>query len=297
MWWPDALSGVPYRLVIRRVIRSSVSMRGPRRCLFETVCFNCTVAPFRLLIVLLALIPLAASSSQKTPVFGYRVVHTYPHDPNAFTQGLIYLNGLLYESTGIVGRTSVRAVELETGHVIQQQTVPPPFFGEGLTNWRGSLVQLTWQEHQGFVYNLFTFQRERTFEYEGEGWGLTQDGKHLIMSDGTPFLRILDPATFHEIRRIKVTDQGSPVENVNELEFIKGEVYANIWQTDRIARISLSTGQVVGWIDLTGLLSDQERNAGANVLNGIAYDAAKNRLFITGKLWPKLFEIQLVPRK
>lgn len=272
-------------------------MRGPRRCLFETVCFNCTVAPFRLLIVLLALIPLAASSSQKTPVFGYRVVHTYPHDPNAFTQGLIYLNGLLYESTGIVGRSSVRAVELETGHVIQQQTVPPPFFGEGLTNWRGSLVQLTWQEHQGFVYNLFTFQRERTFEYEGEGWGLTQDGKHLIMSDGTPFLRILDPATFHEIRRIKVTDQGSPVENVNELEFIKGEVYANIWQTDRIARISLSTGQVVGWIDLTGLLSDQERNAGANVLNGIAYDAAKNRLFITGKLWPKLFEIQLVPRK
>lgn len=255
------------------------------------------MSPIRLLTVFLALSLLRASSPQKTPVYGYRVVHTYPHDPAAFTQGLIYLNGLLYESTGLWGRSSVRAVALETGKVIHQQNVPQKFFAEGLTNWAGSLVQLTWQTHEGFVYNLFTFQQERTFQYDGEGWGLTQDGTHLIMSDGTPFLRIIDPKTFQEIKRIKVMDQGMPVENLNELEYIKGEVYANIWQTDRIACISASTGRVTGWIDLTGLLPPADKQAGADVLNGIAYDRAKNRLFVTGKLWPKLFEIQLMPQK
>jgi len=261
------------------------------------MCFNCTVAPTRLLAVFVAALSLGASSPHKTPTYTYRIVHVYPHDSNAFTQGLIYLNGLLYESTGLWGRSSVRAVALETGKVIHQQNVPNQYFAEGLTNWAGDLIQLTWQTHEGFVYNLFTFQQERTFSYEGEGWGLTQDGTHLIMSDGTPFLRILDPKSLHEIKRIKVTEGGSPVENLNELEYVKGEIYANIWQTDRIARISPATGQVIGWIDLTGILAPADREAGADVLNGIAYDRAANRLFVTGKLWPKLFEIQIVPQK
>jgi glutaminyl-peptide cyclotransferase len=261
------------------------------------MCFNCTVSTIRLLAVFLAILSLGASPSRKTPVYSYRVVHIYPHDPNAFTQGLIYLNGLLYESTGLWGRSSVRAVALETGKIIHQQNVPSQFFAEGLTDWAGNLVQLTWQTHVGFVYNLFTFQQQRTFQYDGEGWGLTHDGAHLIMSDGTPFLRILDPKSFRELKRIKVTDGGSPVENLNELEYVKGEVYANIWQTDRIARISPASGEVTGWIDLTGLLPDADRKADTDVLNGVAYDPRSNRLFVTGKLWPKMFEIQLVPRK
>ena len=261
------------------------------------MCFNCTVSTIRLLAVFLALLSLGASPARKTPVYSYRVVHVYPHDPNAFTQGLIYLNGLLYESTGLWGRSSVRAVTLETGKVIHHQSVPSQFFAEGLTDWAGNLVQLTWQSHLGFVYNLFTFQQQRTFQYDGEGWGLTHDATHLIMSDGTAFLRLLDPKSLREVKRIKVTDGGSPVDNLNELEYVKGEVYANIWQTDRIARISPATGQVTGWLDLSGLLPDADRKADTDVLNGIAYDRASNRLFVTGKLWPKMFEIQLVPRK
>ena len=210
---------------------------------------------------------------------------------------MIYLNGVIYESTGLWGRSSVRAVTLETGKVIHQQSVPSQFFAEGLTDWAGNLVQLTWQSHLGFVYNLFTFQQQRTFQYDGEGWGLTHDATHLIMSDGTAFLRLLDPKSLREVKRIKVTDGGSPVDNLNELEYVKGEVYANIWQTDRIARISPATGQVTGWIDLSGLLPEADRKADTDVLNGIAYDQASNRLFVTGKLWPKMFEIQLLPHK
>lgn len=224
----------------------------------------------------------------------YRVVHTYPHDSHAFTQGLIYLNGRLYESTGIQGRSSLREEDLETGRILRYQTVPSRYFGEGLTNWGNTLIQLTWQSHTALVYDLATFRFLRTFHYPYDGWGLTQDSKDLILSDGSSKLYFLNPASFHEVRRITVTDHGAPVDQLNELEYIHGQIYANVWHTNRIARISPATGKVVGWIDLTGLLPPGSVTDPEAVLNGIAYDATHDRLFVTGKLWPKIFEIKLV---
>lgn len=231
------------------------------------------------------------------PTYSYEIVHTYKHDPGAFTQGLIYLNGFLYEGTGLNGKSFVRKVKLETGEVLQQIAVPSQYFGEGLTEWGHQLVELTWKAGEGFVYDLFSFRKTRDFKYTGEGWGLTHDNASLIMSDGSAYLRYWDPRTFAEKRRLLVKDAAHPVENLNELEYIKGEIYANIWQTDRIARISPKTGMVIGWIDLSGLLSDSDRTEPGAVLNGIAYDSAADRLFVTGKLWPKLFEIRLKPKK
>jgi glutamine cyclotransferase len=225
----------------------------------------------------------------------YRVIHTYPHDSRAFTQGLVFVDGRLYESTGINGESSLRMVDLETGRVLQEQPVDAKYFGEGLTAWSNTLVQLTWQSHVALVYDRFSFRLLRTFSYGGEGWGLTQDGKSLILSDGTSALRFFDPATFKEVRRVTVTDRGKPVRDINELEYIQGQVYANIWHSDRIARISPRTGRVLGWIDLKGLLPAGERSGAEDVLNGIAWDAAHHRLFVTGKLWPKLFEIEVIP--
>jgi glutamine cyclotransferase len=186
-------------------------------------------------------------------------------------------------------------VDLETGRVLQSQPVDSKYFAEGLTDWGSTLVQLTWESHVGFVYDRFSFRVVRTFSFSGEGWGLTQDGKSLILSDGSDGLRFFDPATFREVRRIAVKDHGKPVREINELEYIHGEIYANIWHSDRIARISPATGKVLGWIDLTGLLPATEHSSPEAVLNGIAYDSAHDRLFVTGKLWPKLFEIQVVP--
>lgn len=226
---------------------------------------------------------------------GYRVLHTYPHDPNAYTQGLIYLDGHLYESTGLNGHSSLRMVDLGTGRILQQATVPAQYFAEGLAPWGSTLIQLTWQAHVAFVYDRFSFRLLRTLHYPGEGWGLTQDGRDLILSDGTANLRFLDPQTLREVRRVTVKDQGRAVTQLNELEYVRGQIYSNVWHTDRIARISPATGQVLGWIDLSGLLPDDQRSDPEAVLNGIAYDAAHNRLFVTGKLWPKLFEIQVVP--
>lgn len=240
---------------------------------------------------------LAPPPPSKTSVYGYKIVRTYPHDRNAFTQGLIYLDGFLYEGTGLYGRSSLRMVKLETGEVVQQRAIAEQYFGEGITNWGAQFVQLTWQSGAGFVYDRFTFQPKRTFRYTGEGWGLTQDGKRLIMSDGTAKLRFLNGDTLQEIGRIAVTDNGAPVTNLNELEYIRGEVYANVWGSDRIARINPATGHVMGWIDLSGLLSEADRGAPVDVLNGIAYDAKRDRLFVTGKLWPKLFEIKMIPRQ
>lgn len=228
---------------------------------------------------------------------GYRIVNTYPHDRNAFTQGLVFVDGHLYESTGRDGHSSLRMVDLATGRVLQDAPLKQKYFAEGLTNWGSTLVQLTWLSHIGFVYDRFSFRQLRTFNYKYEGWGLTQDGENLIESDGSTTLRFLDPATFHEVRRIEVTDHGKPVRELNELEFIHGEIYANVWHTDRIARISPATGQVLGWIDLTGLLPPDQHPGPEGVLNGIAYDAAHDRLFVTGKLWPLLFEIKIVPEK
>ena len=233
--------------------------------------------------------------------YGYRVVKSYPHDPSAFTQGLVYVDGSLYESTGIAGRSTLRKVELETGRTIQKYAVLPEYFAEGLASWGPDLIQLTYTTQTGFVYERATLKLKKAFPYAGEGWGLTQDGKRLIMSDGTSTLRFWDPVTFKEIGKLSVRDRGQLVKDLNELEFVRGEIYANVWHTDRIARISPATGAVIGWIDLKGLLKPGEiaaapPMAGEAVLNGIAYDAARDRLFVTGKLWPRLFEIQLVPR-
>jgi glutamine cyclotransferase len=236
-------------------------------------------------------------SPKGTPEYGYAVVHAYPHDASAFTEGLFYLDGFLYESTGLEGHSSIRKERLETGEVVLQRPLAPDYFGEGIVNWKGHLVQLTYQTQIGFVYDLATFKPLDSFHYVGEGWGLTQDGAHILMSDGTQFIRFLDPQTLRETGRIAVTDQGQPVRNINELEWVKGEILANIWQTDQIARIDPKSGHVVGWIDLSGLLPAAERGGDPDaVLNGIAYDARSDRLFVTGKRWPKLFEIRLVKK-
>ena len=236
-----------------------------------------------------------SSRAAPAPISKYRVVRSYPHDREAYTQGLVYRDNVFYESTGLNGRSSLRKVKIENGEVLKIHRVDSRYFGEGLAAVGNSLVQLTWQTEVGFVYDLETFEQQRTFSYTGEGWGLTNDGKRLVMSDGSSTLRFLDPTTFKETGRLQVKDGGMPVEQLNELEIVKGEIYANVYQTHRIARISPQNGQVVGWIDLTGLLSPRE-SVGVDVLNGIAYDAAKDRLFVTGKLWPKVFEIEIVPR-
>ena len=235
-----------------------------------------------------------AAAAQNAPESTYRVVHVYPHDPTAFTQGLFFLDGFLYEGTGLYGSSTLRKVKLETGEVIERHDLPAQYFGEGIVNWGPLIVQLTWQNGAGLVYRRMGFQFEKLFPYAGEGWGLTQDGQHLIESDGSSSLRYWDPGTFHELRRLAVIDDGNPVERLNELEFVRGEIYANVWQTDRIARISPATGRVTSWIDLEGLLSAADRTGRVDVLNGIAYDAQHDRLFVTGKLWPKLFEIKVV---
>lgn len=251
--------------------------------------------------ILLAITTLAAcacgpaSRAGSIPEYGYDVVHVYPHDPQAYTQGLFFLNGFLYEGTGINGNSSVRKVRLETGEVLQKRDLPEQYFGEGIVNWKDRLLEITWQSQAGFVYDLSSFSVQRQFSYPGEGWGLTQDGKRIIMSDGTADLRFWDPESLGETGRITVTNGGRPVTELNELEWIKGEVYANVYQTDRIVRIDPSTGNVTGSIDLSGLLTPAERSH-TDVLNGIAYDPATDRLFVTGKLWPKLFEIRLVKR-
>ena len=233
--------------------------------------------------------------SPPVAIYGYEVVRSYPHDRDAFTQGLIYRDGVLYEGTGLNGRSSLRKVKLETGEVLQSKAVEQQYFGEGITDWKGSIIELTWQSEIAFVYDINTFERTGSFTYKGEGWGLTHDATRLIMSDGTAQLRFLDPATFKELGRITVHDENGPVTELNELEYVKGEIFANVWRTERIARIAPSDGHVTGWIDLSGLLASAERG-GTDVMNGIAYDAAHDRLFVTGKLWPRIFEIKLIRR-
>ena len=244
-----------------------------------------------LLLILLALTACSHLTAQET----FRVIHAYPHDPRAFTQGLVFVDGTLYESTGLNGQSTLRMVDVTTGRILQEQSVPERYFAEGLTDWGSTLVQLTWETHVGLVYDRFSFRQLRSFSYTGEGWGLTHDGKSLILSDGSAVLRFLDPSTFKQLRQITVKDHGKPIDQLNELEYIHGEVYANVWHTDRIARISPSTGKVIGWIDLSGLLPADQHPEPEAVLNGIAYDSVHDRLFVTGKLWPKLFEIKLVP--
>jgi glutaminyl-peptide cyclotransferase len=252
----------------------------------------------RPLIICFFLISTVAVAGAPAATDIYQVIQAYPHDSQAFTQGLIYIDGYLYESTGLEGRSSLRKVDLSTGQVLQKYDVPAEYFAEGLTDWGTNLIQLTWKSHTGFVYSRYSFALLRTFKYEGEGWGLTHDNTHLIMSDGTAYLRFLDPQSFRITRRIHVVDEtGHAVDNLNELEYIGGEIYANIWHKDEIVRISPETGKIIGHIDLSGIIDKRTLGEGDAVLNGIAYDAASRRLFVTGKLWPKLFEIKIVPRQ
>ncbi|MCG3208443.1 MAG: hypothetical protein FOGNACKC_02048 [Anaerolineae bacterium] len=247
--------------------------------------------------------PAAAPSPRLTPapalqpltVYTYTVVNTFPHDRNGFTQGLIYLDGIFYEGTGLTGRSTLRKVDVETGSVLQMINLPAELFGEGITVLGNRLYQLTWKAGRGFVYNKDTFEIIQEFSYPTEGWGITHDGRRLIMSDGSDTLYFWDPDTLQEIGRVHVFDQRGPVVRLNELEYINGEVFANVWQTSTIARINPETGQVTGWILLDGLLTPADLTEPVDVLNGIAYDAATDRLFITGKFWPKVFEIKLAP--
>ena len=252
------------------------------------VCWSAVVV----LACVLMLSTAQAQKAQAAPVYGYDVVNVYPHDRDAFTQGLLFREGVLYESTGLNGKSSLRKVQLETGKVLQQIPIDARYFAEGLTDWSGRLVQLTWNTNVGFVYDLASFKQLQTFSYAGEGWGLARDDRRLIMSDGTSTLRFLDPQTLKVTGQVQVSDGNVPVRDVNELEFIDGQVYANIWLTDRIAMIAPDTGRVTAWINLAGLMSKSRLSSDA-VLNGIAYDAQRQRLFVTGKLWPSLFEIRV----
>jgi glutaminyl-peptide cyclotransferase len=238
-----------------------------------------------------------APSPRRPPEYTFKIIRDYPHDPSAYTQGLVYHDGFVYEGTGLNGRSQLRKVHLETGEVMQHVDLPGEYFGEGIAIVKNKVIQLTWQSHIGFVYNLSDFKLLRQFSYPGEGWGLTSRGNDLFMSDGTADIRVLDATTLKEKRRFTVRDGDTPVDQLNELEFVEGELFANIWQTDRIARISPQSGKVVGWIDLTGLLSPVYRRQEGAVLNGIAYDSIHKRLFVTGKLWPSIFEIQVLPKK
>ncbi|WAC71197.1 glutaminyl-peptide cyclotransferase [Roseateles sp. SL47] len=237
----------------------------------------------------------APAADASIPIYTVKVVKAYPHDRGAFTEGLFFKEGFLYESTGLKGHSTIRKVKLETGEVVMDTSLPAEVFGEGITHWGDRIIGLTWTDQVGYVLDASNFKLWRKFSYGGEGWGITQNGRELIMSDGTPELRFIDPVSFKETRRVRVTAGGKPVEKLNELEWVDGEVLANIWQTERIARIDPASGKVTGWIDLTGLMPERNPEAqGEDVANGIAYDAKTKRLFVTGKLWPKLFEVQLV---
>ncbi|HYE73944.1 MAG TPA: glutaminyl-peptide cyclotransferase [Blastocatellia bacterium] len=238
--------------------------------------------------------PTTSNSDNAPPaLYGYEIVNVYPHDPHAYTQGLLYDNGFLYESTGQHGESSLRKVELQTGKVIQRRDIDQIYFAEGLALLQGKLFQLTWQDNKGFIYDLETFAPQGEFTYSGEGWGLTHDGSSLIMSDGSNELRFLDPSTFRVERTIRVYEKENRLSELNELEYVKGEIFANIWQQDRVARIDPESGKLLGMIEMKGLLPDQDRLPNTDVLNGIAYDPSQDRLFVTGKYWPKLFEIKL----
>jgi len=235
----------------------------------------------------------AITARAELPNYGFKVVHTYPHDPRAYTEGLFYLGGFLYESTGEVGRSTIRKVRIEDGAVVQSRSILPGLFGEGIVNWHDEIVSLTWKDQIGFRWKLDDFSQIGEFHYAGEGWALTQDGQSLIKSDGSSVLHFLDPVTLAETRRIEVTAEGRPVKNLNELEWVKGEILANIWLTNRIARIDPGTGKVKGWIDVGLLPEALHRTDPEQIPNGIAYDAEHDRLFITGKDWPHLYEIKV----
>lgn len=230
------------------------------------------------------------------PVYGFIVKNTYPHDPQAFTQGLFFRDGHLFETTGLTGRSTLRRLDLKTGKVLQKTDLPNDVFGEGSTAVGDNILGLTWQSKTGYVFDARTLTMKGKFPYEGEGWGLASDAKYVYMSDGSASIRVLDPGSLKEVRRVQVTAEGKPIDSLNELEIVDGELYANVWGTDIIARIDPASGKVTGWIDLTNLLPREKRGTSSldAVLNGIAYDGKHRKLYVTGKFWPKLFEIELV---
>lgn len=234
------------------------------------------------------------AGAQETPIYGYRIINVFPHDPNAFTQGLFFSDGYLYESTGQYGESSIRKVDVETGKILKIEDFPEFVFGEGITLWDGQIIGLSWRNNIGFRWDFKSFQRVSQFRFDGEGWGLSHNGQELIMSDGTPHLRFIDPVTMTVTRRVEVTARGAKIPNINELEWISGILYANIWQSNYIAQIDPENGVVDAWINLNGLLESQgPRIKGADVLNGIA-DAGNGHLYVTGKRWPYLFEIEIL---
>lgn len=230
------------------------------------------------------------------PVSGYRVVAKFPHSEESYTEGFFYLDGLFYEGTGLKGRSAVMAIDPATGNVLQRAELPAQYFGEGIVDWGSNLYEWTWESHVCFVYDRFSLRIVKQFGYTGEGWGMTRTAREIITSDGTSTLRFRDPATFKETRHVVVKDGAEAIDQLNELEYIKGEIYANVWHSDRIARISPRDGHVIGWIDLSGILPEDEKINGESVLNGIAYDAQHDRIFVTGKQWPAVFEIKVVSR-
>ncbi len=238
----------------------------------------------------------AVGRAAAAPVAGYRVVAKYPHATSSYTEGFFYLGGLFYEGTGLEGRSKVVVTRPQTGEAVQQLQLPPQYFGEGIVDWGPNLYEWTWQSHICFVYDRFSLRPIRQFRYTGEGWGMTRTDRELITSDGTATLRFRDPETFKETHHVIVKDGSQPILQLNELEYVKGEIYANVWHSDRIARISPRDGHVIGWIDLTGILPEDQKADAESVLNGIAYDAQQDRLFVTGKQWPTIFEIKIVTR-
>ena len=260
---------------------------------FLTVCTR-AVASFALIVASVA----AAAPAPPTPtVYGYTVVAKYPHSTNNFTEGFLYLDGLFYEGTGMEGRSGLQIYEPATGKVVQHHAMTGQYFGEGIVDWGANIYQWTWQTHIGVVLDRMSLRPVRTFSYTGEGWGMTHDKTNIITSDGSSTLRFRDPITFAETRHIVVKDGGKEVQQLNELEYIKGEIWSNVWHQDRIARISPKDGHVIAWVDLTGLLPANQKKDDESVLNGIAYDAAKDRIFVTGKQWPTIFEIKVAPKK
>jgi glutaminyl-peptide cyclotransferase len=230
------------------------------------------------------------------PIYTYKIIAKYPHSTENYTEGFLYLNGLFYEGVGLNGHSGILVTQPETGTLVQRFDLPSQYFGEGIIDWGPNLLQWTWQTHTGFVLDRFSLRTIKEFHYSGEGWGMTRTAKELITSDGTATLRFRNPNTFAETHHILVKDGRKAIDQLNELEYIQGEIYANIWHSNRIARISPKTGHILAWIDLTGLLPDNQRLNEESVLNGIAYDAKKDRLFVTGKQWPTIFEIKIIPK-
>jgi glutamine cyclotransferase len=251
--------------------------------------------PLLAALVLSCFLP-CAHSFAAAPILGYKVVAHYPHSTENYTEGFFYLDGLFYEGTGIAGHSALFAIQPETGNPVQKRALAPQYFGEGIVDWGPNVYQWTWKSQICFVYDRFSLRPVKQLTYTGEGWGMTRTSKEIITSDGSATLRFRDPETFKETHHIVVKDGARVIDELNELEFIKGEIYANVWHSDMIARINPHDGHVISWIDLSGLLPPEQKVNEESVLNGIAYDARRDRLFVTGKQWPTVFEIKVVPR-